>query len=158
MNTKTTLSLVGIAVLALFAWTLWYSWNATQAPEPAAEGEIVEEIGFVPQRITAQHQYRAGMHTVAGEVDLPTPCYLLETNAVVRVEEPDPDEAIIQFSTVDQSEICAQVITPVRFKESFAASEDATITATWNGTEVPINVIEVGPDENLDDFELFIKG
>jgi len=133
---------------------MWYQFSGRGAEEP----EPTERVGYIPQIINAKHQYKNGVHVVAGEVDLPTSCYLLESDAFVEVREPDTDRAMIQFTTTGDDEICAQVITVARFKETFNAQKEAEIVATWNGGEVRLNLVDVGQDENLDDFELFIKG
>jgi len=122
-------------------------------------GEIppppVEEAQNV-RRIDVKHFFSDGVHTVAGEVLMPTPCDLIESDSIVR--ESAPEQVTIAFSVVNNAEMCAQVVTPQRFKASFEASAAATIEATWNGEPVVLNLIDAGPNEDPDNFELFIKG
>ena len=106
--------------------------------------------------ITAKHQFSEGTHVVAGEIDVPTPCHLLETDVIIR--ESFPEQVTIQFEVSTLAEVCTQVITPARFKVEFKVSENARISGTLNGEPVVLNLIEVGSDEDLDEFELFIKG
>ena len=40
----------------------------------------------------------------------------------------------------------------------FTASEKATIKATWNGKPAILNLIPADPNEDLNNFELYIKG
>ena len=108
------------------------------------------------ERITAKHQFKNGTHIIAGEVDMPTPCYILTTEA--RVAESMPEQVTIDFVAQTSGEMCAQVITPDRFKSEFKASQQAVIKATWNGQPVELNLIPVGADEDLINFEIFIKG
>jgi len=155
MNTRLYVGIISILVLAVALGSVWYYVRHSEDVTPT---QLAPEEGYIPQIIQAKHQFKEGIHTIAGEVDLPTPCYLLETDSFVEVREPAEDRATVLFTTVNESDICAQVITPVRFKEVFGAGEDAEIVATWNGKPVHLNLIEVSPDEDLDLFELFIKG
>lgn len=156
MNTR--IAIGGLIALAfvVFGVTLYYSMRETESPRD--ENEVAEEAGYVPDVVNALHQFKDGVHIVAGEVDLPTPCDILESDAAVAVREPSEDLATIQFTTLHEGEICAQMLTPVRFKTSFTAGEDAEMKATWNGISVPLNIIEVGPGGDIDDFELYFKG
>jgi len=54
--------------------------------------------------------------------------------------------------------MCAQVITTGRFKVDIAANKNAKIEGTLNGQEITLSLIEAGANENLDDFELYLKG
>ncbi len=107
-------------------------------------------------RITAKHFYIDGVHTLVGEVDMPTPCDLLESSALVM--ESMPEQIAVSFNVVNSAEFCAQVVTAQRFKVSASASPAATFTATFMGRPVELNLIPAEPGETPDDFELFIKG
>lgn len=150
---------VGIIGGLLLLGGLWFYFGfSDESSEVVSEEPIVEVDSFVPQIVTAKHQFKNGKHIVAGEVEMPNPCYLLETDAVVEVREPYADRATLRFTSSQGDDLCAQVITPIRFKESFGAQEEAEISATWNGKPVKLNLIEVGSNEDLDSFELYIKG
>ncbi|HEY4502585.1 MAG TPA: hypothetical protein VJH21_02010 [Candidatus Paceibacterota bacterium] len=154
MKTRTAVGIIAGFILFLVGGTLWYQTQDTEVPKQ----EPVLEHRYVPQIINAKHQFKNGLHTIVGEVDLPTSCYLLSTDTVVEVREPRVDRATVRFNTAGDDEICAQVITTARFKETFSAQEKTEIIATWNGLDVLLNLIEARPDDNLDNFELFIKG
>lgn len=118
---------------------------------------LVEEQQTRPSvTITAKHQYKDGTHIVAGETDMPTPCHILNWETLIA--ESYPEQVTINFNLSTQAEMCTQVITPTRFKVEFKVSEMASINATLNGERIILNLIEAGTEENLDDFELFIKG
>ncbi len=108
------------------------------------------------ERINAKHQYRNGTHIVAGEVTLPTPCYVLTTSAMVA--ESFPEQVTIAFTSSTSGDVCVQLATTERFKIEFQASVQARIKATWNGQPVELNLIEASPNEDLTKFEIFIKG
>lgn len=107
-------------------------------------------------RVDAKHYVIDGVHTLVGTIDMPTPCDLLESTATVA--ESFPEQIRINFSVINNAEMCAQVITPQRFKVSASASNAATLTATWEGIPIELNLIPAAPGESPDDFELFIKG
>lgn len=107
-------------------------------------------------RIDAKHFYIDGVHTLAGEILMPTPCDLLEWNEIVA--ESFPEQVTVAFTVINTTDTCAQVVTPQRFKSSFSGVPGATIRATMMGREVDLNLIPAGDGETPDDFELFIKG
>ena len=156
-NTKTIIILIIVALAVLVAG--WF-FSREGALEPGEEFIIGEEEGVdldLPQQtITAKHQFTDGKHIVAGEVELPTPCHILDWT--VAVAESFPEQVFIDLTSSTQAEACAQVITPARFKVEFEASEEARISMTLNRKPVTLNLIDADPGENLEDFELFIKG
>lgn len=132
-----------------------YMKKNKQAAEPMPEQPQEQEMEVT--RVDAKHFFSDGTHTLAGEIMMPTPCDLLDANAVVR--ESSPEQVTLILDVINNSEeMCAQVMTAQRFKVSFVASEEAVIDATFRGEPVTLNLIEAGPNEDPDDFELFIKG
>jgi hypothetical protein len=109
--------------------------------------------------INAKHQYNADTseHVVAGEVEMPTACDLLSTDVTVD-DSTDPDTVTLIFTTTNSGEECAQTVTTERFKETFTAPEDATINATFNGQPVELNLVPADPGEDLNNFEIYLKG
>ncbi len=107
-------------------------------------------------RIVAKHYFIDGVHTLVGELEMPTPCDLLEAEAITM--ESYPEQVVVDFSVINNAEACVQVITAQRFKVDFTASAEAVITARFMGREVELNLIPAQPGEVPDEFELFIKG
>ncbi len=103
--------------------------------------------------VTAKHQYKNGTHTFAGEIVMPTPCDALSWTTASTSES-----MTIRFVSTSPTDPCAQVITSQRFKVSFRGSASTTVQATLNNSPVRLNIIEAGGDENLDEFEIYIKG
>lgn len=159
MSQKTFLALIVfgfVAVtLAVLLVTLNKDGNVAVTPlEPIVEEPLQDGR---ERSVTAKHQFKDGTHTIAGELNLPTPCHILDTRAVIRASF--PEQVVVEFSVrSEDAELCAQVITPARFKILFDALEDVIITATINSEPVILNLFKVGNEEDLDDFELFIKG
>ena len=122
-------------------------------PEPTVEEDKYAHI----DRIDGKHFYSDGVHTVVGEVPMPTPCDLLEVDAIVR--ESYPEQIQLDFSVLNNAEFCAEVVTPQRFKISASAhSPDADFRARFNGRSIELNLTPALPGETPEDFELFIKG
>lgn len=108
-------------------------------------------------RINAVHFYSDGVHTVVGDVMMPTPCDLLTAEAAVM--ESMPETAVISLATVNNDDTCAQVQTLQRFRVDFAASPSASIRATLDGKDVTLNLRDAEPGvvpEKLED--LYFKG
>lgn len=118
------------------------------------------ENGFVPNIINAAHQYNdeTGVHIIAGETEVPTPCHALSHDVTIAESMPEQVSLNLSSSVEDPDQMCAQEISSQRFKATFEASEDARISATYNGQDVRLNLQEVGPDEDLEDFEVYTKG
>ncbi len=149
-------ALIGIFVISLQSTTV-DTRDAELASTTAWLNTKAENID-VPTRatVTAKHAFLDGAHTVAGEIPLPTPCHILESSALTSGDK--KSVLITLSSSIKAGDICAEVITPARFKVSAKADKSAVISATLNGQPVTLNLIEAGPNENLDNFELYIKG
>jgi hypothetical protein len=107
-------------------------------------------------RIDAKHFYRNGVHTIVGEIPMPTPCDLLTYTATVA--ESYPEQINFAFAVTNTSETCAQVVTPQRFLVTATASNEAVMKATFMGKSVELNLIEAAANETPESFELYSKG
>lgn len=107
-------------------------------------------------RVDAKHYFDGTTHTFVGVVEMPTPCDLLNAEAVV--QESYPETIVINFTVVNNADTCVQVVTPQRFMVAAAASSEANVKATWGGVPIELNVVPAAPGERPEDFELFIKG
>ncbi len=107
-------------------------------------------------RIDGTHYYIDGVHTVVGEVPMPTPCDLLEANALIA--ESYPEQITLDFTVINNASFCDAQVTPQRFKVSATASEEALFQARFMGRDVELNLIPAAPGEVPEDFEIFIKG
>lgn len=169
MDKRSTIIIAGLIVIALtFIIFIAFKKTTVDTNKLPAEGTNTTEWENTPAQVsstspvaaktvvTAKHAYRNGMHIIAGEIPLPSPCHILESAGSASA---DKDHVFVEMvSSVKTEEMCAQVITPARFKVSMKANKDAIISGTLNGKEIILNLIEAGPNENLDNFELYIKG
>lgn len=152
-----TLGILAVVVLLLFAVSYYYASQTQDNIGEAQEDTTEETAEMGVDVITVKHDFVDGTHIIAGSVDLPTPCHLLETNT--RIMESFPEQVVIDFiTTLEEGTICAQVVTPRRFKISFDASERAVISATINAESVRLNLVDVPEGESLENFEVEVKG
>jgi hypothetical protein len=159
MNQRTIVIAVALFILivaGMFTFAFMKK-NELVEQEPVVEDEAQEEVEYASvTRITGKHYFIDGVHTIAGEIPMPTPCDLLEVEAMVM--ESMPEQVALDFTVINNAEFCAQVVTPQRFMVSATASEAATFSATFMGRPVELNLVPAGEGETPEDFELFIKG
>ena len=149
MDKTSTLTIVGLLILGVvfFVGLLLFSREkadvgnlldtaptADWATIPSETGDGSAGVQVTTKTvITAKHAYQSGTHIVAGEVPLPTPCHLIEANGSA---SEDKTVLLEIASSIKTDEMCAQVITPARFKVIVKAVQSAEITATLNGQAV----------------------
>ncbi len=146
-----------LIVIGMFTFTYLKKKELQQEPVPTAE--IPTESPLAPygiDRIDGTHYFIDGKHTVVGEMIMPTPCDLLDVEAVVH--ESSPERITLNFTVINTADTCAQVLTPQRYSVSAVASEGATIDATFKGTVVPLNLTPAAPGSKPEEFEVYIKG
>ncbi len=116
-----------------------------------------EENGEGLQLVNANHYYADGRHIIAGEIDLPTPCYILDHEVMVLESFPESVSINLNSRVDEDYEICAQVITPYGFVVEFQASAEASISAYLDGQRINLNIKESSL-EDIENLEFFIKG
>ncbi len=153
------LALYAVLLLVLVAIAI-FGYTLIGAPTDEDRNDDVTQVpGQVEvngRSIQAKHQFKQGTHTIAGTVDMPTPCHRLIAEPFFTDES--RQEVELRFTTSVEGDVCAQVITPTRFKVDFEAPEQARITGTWNGGTAGLNLVPVAPGEDLADFDVFVKG
>lgn len=148
------LSLLVAIVVGMFTYT--YLVKKTAVVEAPVVTEEPETNRYGVTRIEGKHFYRDGVHTIVGEIAMPTPCHLLTYDAVVA--ESMPEQITFNFDVTNNSDMCAQVVTPQRFMVSATASAEASLNARFMGQSVELNLVEAAANESPESFELYIKG
>lgn len=145
-----------LIVVGMFVFAYLKRTEMVQAP--VVEAPTEEEVVLYPDitRIDAKHYIIDGVHTFAGEIVLPTPCDLLEVES--SVQESYPEKINLTFNVINNADMCAQVMTTQRFMVTAAASPEASVSATFMGRIVELNLIPAAEGESPEEFELFIKG
>jgi hypothetical protein len=147
----------GLIIAGMFVFAFLKRSELTQ--EPSSVTPVVTETktpydGIT--RIDAKHFFIDGVHTIAGEVMLPSTCDLINWDTIVR--ESMPEGVTLAFTVINNAESCTEATVPQRFLVTFTASENATIDATLNGRTIELNLIPALPGEKPEDFELYLKG
>lgn len=159
MNQKTMVMAVVLFILIVVGMFIFaYLKNTEQqiVPiDPPVEQVSVDKYANIT-RIDGKHFFVDGVHTVAGEIKMPTPCDLLNGTAIIA--ESYPEQITLDFSVINNSELCAEVITSALFKIEAVASEGASFKAVFQNRPIELNLIEAQEGESPEDFEVFIKG
>lgn len=148
-------SLFTLVVAGMFIFSYVYKANEAET-NPLSSSETSLDSAYGITRIDGKHFFSDGVHTIVGELALPTPCDLLTGEAIVR--ESYPEQVTFDFSVINTTEVCAMVVTNQRFKVEAIASKDANLNATFMGVPIELNLVEAAPGESPEEFELFIKG
>lgn len=149
-------------IIGMFTFTYLKQSELKETPGDITGNDELQEVDPVDDaysnitRVDATHFYIDGVHTLVGEILMPTPCDLLEADMVVR--ESYPEQITLELDVINTAEFCAQVMTPQRFMAEVSASPDATFDATFLGRRIDINIIPAPDGQTPDEFELFIKG
>ena len=146
-------SIIAVIIILVLA-TAGYWWF-TRDTVPGDEGTIAtSSIPLSEQEIvTVKHAYKSGKHVMVGSLMVPTPCDELSWDA--RVAESMPEQVSISFTIVKKE---GTEVTAKQCKVEAIASASSTWSATLNGTPLQLNIIEAGEGEDLEKFEVEIKG
>src|SRR3989338_5561641 len=112
----TAIILFALVVVGMF--TFAYLKRAELAKQQLLTEEVVDvstAYDYIT-RIDAKHFFVDGVHTIAGEIPMPTPCDLIDPTAIVA--ESFPEQVTIDFNIINNSDSCAHVVTDQRFKVS----------------------------------------
>ena len=152
------LALISFAVIVagMFAFAFFKDSDIKNETDTEPMPEETDDRYSNIDRVDAKHFYIDSVHTVVGEIPMPTPCDLLEADAII--QESYPEQITLDLSVINNAEFCAQVITPQRFKVSASASPEATFNALFENRVIELNLVEAAPGETPEEFELFIKG
>lgn len=158
MTNKTIVFIiVGFSILVLGMFGLSYIQKQKSLTDVLPVSPVATTTDpYQISRIEAKHFFRDGVHTIVGEVTMPTPCDLLTTGA--RVAESMPEQVTYEFSVINTTTDCEVKPTKQRFSVAAKASDQANLAATFKGVPVALNMVEAGADETPESYELFIKG
>ena len=156
---KNTIIAISLALLCIVAGMFLFAGLKKSEPveNPAATTATTTQTNsYGITRIDGKHYFIDGVHTVVGEIALPTPCDLLEATSTVSTGT--PNQINIAFTVINNSESCATMVTPARFSVNATAEQYANITATFMGQPVVLNLIEAAPGETPAEFQVYTKG
>jgi hypothetical protein len=155
MDKKNTYIVGAVLVIALLAFAFIFiqtyrvEKEVTPTETPTGAGIVIPTI------ITAKHAYQNGEHILVGEINLPTPCHLLEHTVTIL---PDESRATVAFTRSFAGGECPGGEKPARFLVKFKGKPETIIRATVDGKDVPLSLIEALPGENIENTDVFLKG
>lgn len=147
--------LIGVVVVVLLAFGIYWLVSPSTPEATDTTQTPVTQDEYV-QMVNVKHQYKNGRHTYVGEIDLPTPCHSLMSS--YNKDANSTTGYTLVFTSSSTAEMCAQVITSKPFKLSFEAVKDIVLSATLNGKKLRLNLFEVPDNQDLDSFNVNIKG
>jgi hypothetical protein len=156
MNKKTWTITVLVILVALTSVAIYSNYKANKIEIPTQRDQAIKDSVERPDvTINVKHQYKDGTHLYLGTFETPTPCY--SYNAEIIKEE---NERIISltYSEPATDQICSQVVTEREFSVSFEGEDSESVIARLNGDLVNLNIFEVPDSQNINDFQIFIKG
>ena len=156
MDKKTWISVVVLIIIVFVGAVIYSNQKIKDLDQDLKDREqsLEEALQRPSITINTKHQFRDGAHTFVGLIELPASCYSHDVDVV----EGDEITEIALTYEKEEGQVCDEVIKQQEFRITFEAAEDADIIATINGELVNFNVFEVGPDENIDEIDIFIKG
>lgn len=101
--------------------------------------------------LVLERSFSEGVHTITGEITLPTPCYQFSYDAIVA--ESFPEQVTLNFKVepppVDL--ICIQMVATKEFSVEVSASEQATFSVRVNGQPIDVEVQKVSAKDAAED-------
>lgn len=154
-NTYIVVALFFVVVIGMFGYAA-YQKKLMSETTPVAEEMLPDQYGDITS-VNVKHFYENGIHTLVGEVPMPTPCDILNAETVVGLLDGNP-EVTLNLTVTNSAEMCAQVITPQKFIVTAEAGANPKFHAHFNGRDIEINIIPALPGETPETFEMFLKG
>lgn len=146
----TIISLLVVLLVVLYGYEFIFKKPIIESPTVSENTEL-----YVPTT-ELKEQYKDSVYTFVGSIQVPTPCHTVQSKVNVIAD----NTYQIEVTTVPPSAdtVCAQVITDKTYKVSFGAGKNITVTARINGIEYKTNRFVIPLDQNIDTFNLEIKG
>lgn len=153
---KNNIILIVVLIIVVIGIS-FVSINKNKVEDPSLRDEIIEKEEQRPEiTLDVKHQYKDGEHVFVGSLELPTPCHSINSEIVTNE---NGLELKVTTTAPAGDMMCVQVIADKTFKATYkSTNENEKFIGTLNGERVNLNIFEVGPDDNIDDLELFLKG
>lgn len=145
----TVVLLLILLVVSVYGYEMIFKKPLVESPSQEST------VGALVDTLDVKTQYVDGMLTIAGTIQTPTPCHTVSTE----VAQTGPESFDLTLTTsIPQGIICAQVISNKDFKVTFEAPATSTVKAAIDGLEYKLNMFEVPAGQDIDAFDLYIKG
>ncbi len=110
--------------------------------------------------LVLQRSFSDGVHTITGEITLPTPCYQFSYDAIVAESFPEQVTLNFKVEPPDADVMCIQVVATKEFTIEVSASEQARFSARINGQPIDVEIekVEVAEETGEQTFDLTATG
>jgi len=143
---------IGVLIIVL----LLIAFLGGKVQEKVVPKDVVpEEEEMITETLVVKHQYQNGKHVFVGEVELPSTCY--SYNAYIKASD-DENTKILQIDRTTEGEVCGERFEIATYKVVYEGPEDLRFRAFINDQEYRLNAFDIPLDQNIDDFQIFLKG
>jgi hypothetical protein len=91
--------------------------------------------------ITLHDVFKKGLHTITGSLEAPNACTTVTASAVFLNNSSSTERILIKLSVPEDSGVCLQLPTQVKFSTTISAPANLPISATVNGIEATTTVL-----------------
>lgn len=91
--------------------------------------------------VTLRDTYKKGKHTITGSIEAPDACAVVSAQASLVGDASSTQSILVEVSMSEDSDICLERVTTVRFSADIAAPARLPITATVNGVAATTTVL-----------------
>jgi hypothetical protein len=164
-NNSAKYAIITITAIILLGLIVWVVYAVKNGGSPVSFNDVnpsttVPTSHAAEQTVNVKHQYKNGIHTYVGQIDVDSPCDKLSYKVIN--DSSVTASTTIAFSTaaseMTSGGVCYQVITAQLFKVSFAGPQNEVVKATLDGVPVVFNIFEVPANQDLDTFQIQVKG
>lgn len=152
MKNQLTINILLVILFIIFGIFLF-----NNLPTKTLKDGNIDTQSFTPTEIIASFSFDNGLHEYTGSIDFPNSCYELETKALVMESFPEQVILIFETNNVSSDILCTQVITPKKFRILFQATEQATVSAEYNGKPIDLLLVQEAALDNLEAMEEPVK-
>jgi len=117
-----------IASIILAGFVLSVPRTSEIAPE-----SLVESAKISLPEVVLRDGYKKGVHTITGSIEAPDACTTVSAQAVLVGDTPESQTILIDITMPEDSGICLERPSVVRFSVTITAPARLPITATVNG-------------------------
>lgn len=105
-----------------------------------AEQSALSTVPVVPA-VTLRDVYKKGVHTITGSVEAPDACTLVSAQASLIGDASSTQSILVEVSLSEDSGVCLERTTTMRFGATLAAPAGLPITATVNGAQATTTIL-----------------
>lgn len=100
-----------------------------------------ENVTLGVPSVTVRDSFKKGVHTIAGSIEAPDACTTVSAQAMLMGDASSTESILVDIAMSEDSGICLERATTVRFGATIAAPAQLPITATVNGAPATTTVL-----------------